>query len=81
MRQDKKLSTPLINIENLNLNIQVNVNSTANQTITSNRNEKEESKKSHFFEKLKKMLVKFVTEIDVNVIVILSELIFTLLIK
>ena len=78
MRQDKKLSSPLINVENLNINIQVNINSEASQKITSNRNAKAKKVKSCFWTRLKKMLVKFITEIDVNIIIILSELIFTL---
>lgn len=78
MRQDKKLSSPLINVENMNINIQVNINSEASQKITSNRNAKAKKVKSCFWTGLKKMLVKFITEIDVNIIIILSELIFTL---
>ena len=78
MRQDKKLSSPLVNIENLNINIQFNVNSEASQKITSSRNAKTKKVKSCFWTRLKKMLVKFITEIDVNIIIIMSELIFTL---
>lgn len=78
MRQDKKLSDALFNIDNVNINIQFNINSEATQRITSNRNSKEKRQKSQFFEKFKKMLVEFIAKIDVNVIIILSHLIFTL---
>ena len=78
MRQDKKLSNPLINIENLNINIQVNIDSEGSQKITSSRNARARKEKSCFWTRLKKMLAKFMTKIDVNIIIILSELIFTL---
>ena len=80
MRQDKNLSDSRVNIENVNINIQINVNSNGStQKITSSRNKKENKKKSCFWKRFKEMLVKFVTEIDVNIIIVLTEMIFTLI--